>query len=413
MNVFKRAKIISLIFAAIFFFYFTNDFNIINIEKTALIVALGIDKHNNGYEITAQIAIPQASDSAQGNSESVISAKSETLYSAIEKISEETGWYPRLSFCNLVIIGENLLGENLINITDFFLRSYKMEDSAILCVAEGSAKDVLLASSPLDNISSFALTKIFVREFDNASTVMTSTIKDFAINGYSRSKFGYLPLVKKVTTEDKTDVKPSASVIATSTGEGAGGSAESDGGTTGGDEKDNSPNVFDATTTLLFNNGYYVGKLEKTPSLFYSLISKNVSEAYFPIEATDNAGNSGNFLVSVTKVKNNLELKFSGDKPIIKGNLELWLKIVDSNAPQDIKDYSNLGRLNGCMLYKAEEYASRHLYLLFEEIKNSGSDMFETINRLYRRFPQKYDEYSSVIKETVGAEFTVKCHNYS
>ena len=83
MNVFKRAKIITIVFVLLFFLYFTNDFNIINIEKTALIVALALDKSQDEYEITAQIAVPQASDTSQGNSESVISAKSNSIYTAI------------------------------------------------------------------------------------------------------------------------------------------------------------------------------------------------------------------------------------------------------------------------------------------------------------------------------------------
>jgi spore germination protein KC len=120
MNVFKRAKAISIIFIAIFVLYFTNDFNTVNIEKTALIVALAIDKAENEYEITVQIAVPQASDASQGNAESVISAKGSTLYAAVERISEETGWHPRLTFCNLILIGENMLTENLINVIDFF-----------------------------------------------------------------------------------------------------------------------------------------------------------------------------------------------------------------------------------------------------------------------------------------------------
>ena len=412
MNVFKRAKFISLIFVIIFFFYFTNDFNIINIEKTALIVALGIDKQNSEYEITVQIAVPQANDSSQGNAESVISAKSDSLYSAIERVSEETGWHPRLSFCNLVLIGESMLDENIINVIDFFLRSYKIEDSAILCATEGTAKDILLASSPLDNVSSFALTKIFVREFDNASAVLTSTLKNFAIGGYSKSKFGFIPFVKKVETEDKTDVKPSANVYY-SPSNSSGGSSGSSGDNAGGGGSKDKPCVFDATTTLLFNNGYYVGKLNKTESLFFSLLTKKVSEGYFNVNSTDDSGNYGNYTLFITKVKNNVTLEFDNDTPLLKGDLELWLKVVDGNAKQDIKDYSNLGRLSNQMLDSAKNYCTQELYKTFETVKASGSDTFETVNKLYRKFPNKYNELGDTVKQMVKANFTVKCYNYS
>ncbi len=413
MNVFKRAKIITIVFVLLFFLYFTNDFNIINIEKTALIVALALDKSQDEYEITAQIAVPQASDTSQGNSESVISAKSNSIYTAIEKISEETGWHPRLSFCNLVLIGEDLLSENVINLIDFFLRTYKIEDSAILCATEGKAKEILLASSPLDNISSFALSKIFVREFDNASAVMTTTIKNFAIGGYSKSNYGYMPLVKKIQTEDKTDVKAS-SVTLTANSDSSGGSTGSGGdksgsGGSGGDK----PCVFDATTTLLFHDGYFVGKLDKEQSLFFSLISKDVSEAYFTISATDDFGNNGEYVVFANQVSHSLNLNFNGEKPTLNGTLELWLKVVDSNANQNIKDYSNLGKLNESMKVNAEKYATEKLYSTFTAIKSSGSDGFETLNKLYRYYPKKYAEHSDSIKNNIEANFTVKCYNFN
>ena len=412
MNVFKRAKIIAVAFLVAFFFFLTNDFNTVNIEKTALIVALAIDKAEVGYEITVQIAVPQASDTSQGNAESVISAKSDTLYSAIEKISAETGWHPRLNFCNLVLIGENMLKENIINVADFFLRSYKIEDSAILCVAEGKAKEILLATSPLDNVSSFALTKIFVREFDNASAVVTSSIKNFAIGGYSKSKFGYLPFVKKVETEDKTDVKASA-FIYNSPNSATGGESGSSGNVPSGGGKQSNPTIFDATTTLLFHDGYCVGRLDKDQSLFFSLLTKQVSEAYFSIDATDDSGNFGKFLIAVTSVKNKTALTLDGNNAIYKGDLTLWLKVVDSNVEQNIKDYSNLGRLSKSMIVNAEKHVTEKLYNLFACVKESGCDLFELTNNLYRINAKKFYELGDKITKLAIPEFKVTCKNFS
>ena len=62
---YHRIRIYVLIFLGLFIFYFTGDFTIINIEKTALIVALGIDANNDsGFTVTAQIAAPQPTKAA-------------------------------------------------------------------------------------------------------------------------------------------------------------------------------------------------------------------------------------------------------------------------------------------------------------------------------------------------------------
>ena len=91
----------------------------------------------------------------------------------------------------------------------------------------------------------------------------------------------------------------------------------------------------------------------------------------------------------------------------------MWLKVVDGNAKQDIKDYSNLGRLSNQMLDSAKNYCSQELYKTFETVKASGSDTFETVNKLYRKFPNKYNELGDTVKQMVKANFTVKCYNYS
>ena len=68
---YHRIRIYVLIFLGLFIFYFTGDFTIINIEKTALIVALGIDANvDSGFTVTAQIAVPTATDQGGANNES-------------------------------------------------------------------------------------------------------------------------------------------------------------------------------------------------------------------------------------------------------------------------------------------------------------------------------------------------------
>ena len=43
--------------------FFTNDFGILDLHKTSLIVAVGIDSAGDEVEVTAQVAVPQPSQS--------------------------------------------------------------------------------------------------------------------------------------------------------------------------------------------------------------------------------------------------------------------------------------------------------------------------------------------------------------
>ena len=101
---FKKTKFIALCLVAVFVFFFSNDFGIIDIEKTAIITAVAIDITDNGeYEVTAQIAVPEATDANTENKKAQISGTGSTVASAIKNIGEISGWFPSLSFCNIII----------------------------------------------------------------------------------------------------------------------------------------------------------------------------------------------------------------------------------------------------------------------------------------------------------------------
>ena len=162
-----KRKIIIAIIIIMFTMYLTNDYGIIDIKKTALVVGLGVDIDENDedkYLVSAQIAIPSATDSKRFDQEAVISGKGRTVAEAVKDLSTLTGWYPKLKFCNLIIINEKVFEKNSIACLDFFLRSHSIQDSTLLIASKDKAFDVLNASSPLDEISAFAIEKILSRD---------------------------------------------------------------------------------------------------------------------------------------------------------------------------------------------------------------------------------------------------------
>ncbi len=403
----KRIKFFMLLLLAVFVFFISADYSYINIEKTALIVSIGIDKDQDVYSVTTQIAIPQASADSAKNSESIITGEGSTIYSAISKIGEQTGWYPKLSFCNLIVLGESILQDDVMGVIDFFVRSYKVEDSAILCACEGSAKDLLSSASPLDNVSGFALAKIFVRDSNTASRVMTTTIKNFSIGYFSKSKSGFMPLVKKV--ELKNSVTQVDKGLSGSSGES--GSGASSGSSQGGEQGQDSKVIYDASSTILFYKGKKVDEIDSELTLFFSLLFKSVNEASFSITSHDHDGKEGTFLISVTKATHRRKLTFVDNKPVFTVYLDMWLKISDSSISQSIDEISSLGKLNDETLFKAKTYTETMVKTLFNRAKNCGSDIFEYVNLLYKYYPYKFNEHYLTINEDITHQIIVKCMN--
>ena len=396
---YKRAKFFLIIFAIIFINFLTLDFLLIDVEKTALIVAIGIDKTDNGYEVTAQIAVPEATNQSTKSNESVIYASGQTLYDAVNDIGSRTGWYPKLSFCNLIILGDKVFEENVMGVVDFFVRSYKVEDSAILCASEKTAKEVLLSISPLDNISSFALTKIFVRDHNNASKILTTSIKDFAKLYYSPCKSGFMPMIKMINTEDNGNNTSETSSLTSNSG------ASEKGGS-------NPPVVYDAETCLLFSGGYKTGEISEDECLFYSLFEKSVNEAFFNLEIVDEEGNFGKALIGIKRVTSSLKLTFVNDTPTLKGDMKLWLQILDTDFPQSMKQIATIGRLSDNMLEKSSTYAVKTLNALFEKSVLAKCDIFESKNMLYRYYNDRFESENKDFLSKLKCGFSVTCQNY-
>lgn len=404
--VYRRAKIFALLLIFLFLNYLTQDFNLINIEKTAIIVTIGVDKSQQGYTVTAQIAVPEGPNKQSTNDESVISADGKTIYEAISIIGEQTGWYPRLSFCNLIVIGENVLEDNVMDVIDFFIKSYKVEDSSVLCAYQGKAKDLLLSSSPLDNISGLSLSKIFVRDSNGASRVLTTSIKDFTIGYYSKSHASYMPLVKTIpTSESGTGGKTAEASTSIEPNSGSGSSSSS-----GGNEQ--KLVVYDANSTVLFNKGYKVGELTGDESLSYSLLYKGVKEAHLNIVATDNDGNTGNVSVNILRSSNKVELIYEDDTPILYCYLKVWARIIDTNFSESIETIKELGKLNENMIFKVEEKIKSNIESVFNKSKSSECDIFKTKTNLYRYHFAKYDKDNLVVLKNVLLKTDITCLNY-
>lgn len=173
-----------LIIAALFFvfvFFFSNDFGLIDIENTAIITAIAIDSAEDGYEATAQIAVPEATNKNSENKKAQISGTGSTIGAAIKDIGDKSGWFPNLQFCNVLIIGEELTHSNVFKVLDYFSKTLRVQDSAMVVTTDKKAKELLEASTPLDNISSFALQKILLKNPGFDSDVAETDIKNFCI----------------------------------------------------------------------------------------------------------------------------------------------------------------------------------------------------------------------------------------
>ena len=82
--------------------YFTNDFGLVDLHKTSVIVAVGIDAEDEDVIVTAQVAVPQPSQSGENIQYTQVQGRGLTVADCLNEINSKTGFYPKLLFCKLI-----------------------------------------------------------------------------------------------------------------------------------------------------------------------------------------------------------------------------------------------------------------------------------------------------------------------
>ena len=143
-------------------FVMTGCWNNRDIAEMSFAVAIGIDKaENDQIEITVQIAKPSAmklagsGEGGTGGKEAawVYSAKGDTVFDAIRNSYTSVKGRLFINHIQLIVIGEELAKESIVDNFDFFERESEFNIKALVLIAKGlTAKEVLNAHTELGNL---------------------------------------------------------------------------------------------------------------------------------------------------------------------------------------------------------------------------------------------------------------------
>ena len=403
--------------ALVTFLFFTNDFGLIDIQKTAIVMAVGIDREGPTFILTTQIAVPQSSDQGEQAQAVQIESRGETIADAFNQINAKTGWYPKLVFCNLVVLGEQMIKSNVFDALDFFLRDEYMSDKCLVAACEGTAKEILNTKTPIDPMSGVAAQKVLSDHAARVGTVASNTLREFAMGYFSYSKSGYLPVLKPEKQQE-------------SSGENGGGGGEQQQSSEGGGEKgaflENTPlpaaegeqnalkgdrpvpaaggsggrgpsaggqaaggkeeeKVFSASETALFYDGIYAGKLDQDETFAFSIVKNKLRLASYTPKSDG--------IPYTLIVKHNLpSLKFSVDDNSM-ARLKIKLKVTaglqDTSYGQSIDELANAGKVPPKVFEAAKKDLEQKISQVFEKSRKSRCDVFNVLDRL-QKFESDY-----------------------
>ena len=387
---------------ALLFAFFSNDFGLVDIQKTAVILAAGIDKSGEGYELTAQISVPKGGETTGGTASVELSGKGETVADCLMMMYADSGWIPKFDFCSLVLLGEEAAKEGAMPALNYFLHNEYMSDNCAVAVAEGSAGEMLKKTSAIDDTPSLAIHKLFSGAAEKTGAAVKNTLREFAVGTLGVSKSSFMPFIRSLPHESGTGQsgsEGSGGKGGASGSEGPGGTGQS--GSDGPGGEGDAAVLFRAEETALFREGRLTGLLSAEETLAFNLVRGKVKAGILTV------GGEGGEPVSLSIKRGGGSAKL-GEENVPRAKLSVWLKVlVSDRTEEDFMAGTETNVATDEDERRAEGLIASHIASLWEKCKTSGCDLFLLARELYRKDPKAFEANVGLIPSGMGADIEV------
>ena len=411
-----------LLVVALLFLFLSSDFGLIDIQKTAIVMAVGVDREDDTFIVTSQIAVPQSSKQGKATQTVQIVSRGNTVAQAFEEINAKTGWYPKLVFCHLVILGEKTAQENVFDALDFFLLDEYMSDNCLVATCDGTAKDLLNVTALIDPSGSVAMQKVLSPHAERAGTVLPATLREFAIGYFSDGRSAYLPILKtqpqqeKIGEEKDTSGGSSAPNSSGESGNGglSGSNSESGQGGQGGQSSQSEQGggqqdkpVFSASETALFLAGKRVGTLTKEETFAFNAVKNKLRLAAYSV--TDERGA---YTLSIKRNTPKTKFKIGADgRASYKIEITLSAGLLDYSKALSLSEGKDAGDVPSAVFESAEKRLSGHIKTTFEKCRAANCDIFGLVEDLQKKNKKQFESLKGKLLENALLEVSVRFQN--
>lgn len=396
------------------FLFISGDFGLVDVQKTAIVMAVGIDREKDSFIVTSQIAVPQSSKQGKATQTVELVSRGKTVAAAFEEINAKTGWYPKLVFCNLILLGESATQTNAFDALDFFLLDEYLSDNCLVACCDGAAKDMLNVAALVDPSGSVAMQKVLSKHAARVGTVLPATLREFAIGYFGDAQSGYLPIVKTQPQQEQTEQSGSggASAENESGGEGESGGQGSQGGqstqNSQSQQKDADKPVFSAGETALFVRGVRVGKLTADETFALGAVLHELKLAAYSVTTEDGA------TCTLTIKSNERKTKLSvGDdgRADMKISVTLAAGLFDYSKALPLEGSVDVGDVPNGVFAASEKLLASQIKTAFEKCRAAKCDLFGVADRMQKYHPKAYKAHKKTALETAIAEVRVRFQN--
>lgn len=363
-------KILIVVFVVVLIATPNSVTNMPEIETKLLITVLGVDKSDNGYEVSATAVMPQEGQNGAIKNLS-IDAKGESVSKALSTLGTKMGKQLELGLCGLVVLGNNMMDGGIEENLSYLLASGTVIPGAHLVLSpESSARDTIEKSNRLSEASSNGLASL-VEYNAHSSTVAAVTLLRFLSEANGARKSSFLPCI---VIKDK-----------------------SDGGENGGSEGGGAETEISSINTVaLFVGDKVVKRLTPQETLGFTWSDRTSTRGAFTLDDFTVNGTNVGKIYSQLKDKS-----FSLRTNLDNGEPSAMLSVKASVAIEDRRKITLLfkdksvgdGTLTKELLKQFAKAIEDEMRLAVTVMAEAGCDAMGIVDNMYRMHYAEYKAY--------------------
>ncbi|MCM3112579.1 Ger(x)C family spore germination protein [Lederbergia lenta] len=210
----RKGKAVFLVFILLLSFLLQTGCAFKDIDKRLFVMGIGVDYTENEkkpYRITLKIALPTGSLKEASNAEYTYLVKdSNTLAGAIRIMRTHVDKELDFGHARVILFGEKMLGQDLKDVMDFFLRRSDIQLISWVAVGRPTAEKVLKTEPTSEMAASNALFNLFADNSVESAFIVTTFLFDFRRRVL---EYGIDPILPILQTNEKDKVSVNKSIV--------------------------------------------------------------------------------------------------------------------------------------------------------------------------------------------------------
>lgn len=392
----------ALTIAIVITLFFTNDFGLIDIHKTSIISTLGIDLvEDSQVQVTAQIAIPLPSENGENVSYTQVQGKGRTVADCLNSINAQTGFFPKLVFCRLILLGQSCQQGDIFSLLDYFYRGESAHHTMLVAMCQGQAGDLLGKPAPLAGATGLTVHRVLSEELKKSGLVSTVNLKILALSNAGHSHSCYMPYVSYADQpSDTSDQSTPTTKNKNGTGMACG---------HGGKVLTSSPNQgeeksthFSCRQTATFYRGKFAGLLDEDQSFALNLVRHDVRNATLTLQGAEFP-----FSVGLKAHHSQVKLRVEQGIPVLDIHYSAKAHILDEQQNATPQNQAHSEVPDRLTLSLCRQKLLAMLSSLMDATARSGCDIMLAQEMLFQYYPRQYAQLSPRFMQVMRVAYHV------